>query len=394
MSMARPANDPDWPWPCVYITILLQSYYYWTCNQDLVQRVLSSKTQLHATYGAVFAATLKLLPIFMMVVPGMVSAALYGDLFITDKASSYDNAYPQLVINILPSGLIGIVIASMLSALMSSLASIYNSASTVIMNDIYTIIKPNSSDRAKVIVGRVASVGLMVISLLWLPVIKNGSSEVFNHIQSIYSYIQNPLAVVYFFGHFWKRGNPYGAFAAIFVGTTIGLFRFVFSLILKNKYCNNIFCESHYLYFGLFSFILCSALFVIVSLLTPAPDDTKINGLVYGYLDVDKIDTRESSNDEENGDPQHQRQISQVELVKNDAMNYDNDGANTDTRNVTNKDGHTDVTDDDDNSDDNNRNCCLKLIELDGDPDKFWKGVKIWAVTTGVAIIILYIYFA
>jgi len=183
MSMARPANDPDWPWPCVYITILLQSYYYWTCNQDLVQRVLSSKTQLHATYGAVFAATLKLLPIFMMVVPGMVSSALYGDKYIIEgKASSYDNAYPELVVNILPSGLIGIVIASMLSALMSSLASIYNSASTVIMNDIYTIIKPNSSDTTKVVVGRVASVILMVISLLWLPVIKNGSSEVFKSV--------------------------------------------------------------------------------------------------------------------------------------------------------------------------------------------------------------------
>jgi len=105
------------------------------------------------------------------------------------------------------------------------------------------------------------------------------------------------------------------------------------------------------------------------------------------------VDTRESSNDEENGDSKHKKQISQVELVKNDAMNSDNDAENNDTTNVTNKDGHPHVTDDE-NDDDNNANCCLKLITLDGDPEKFWKGVKIWAVTTALAIVVLYIYFA
>ena len=185
---------------------------------------------LFSKYGAVLAATLKILPVFMMVIPGMISTVLYGEYFIDDddtNDSDYDKAYPILVTRLLPKGLIGFVIASMLSALMSSLASVYNSASTIITNDVYKLIFPNVNDERLVQIGRISSCIFILVSVLWLPIIQQDSNmQLYNYINEIYAYIQNPISVVFFFGHFWKRGNVWGAYATVAVGTSLGMFTY------------------------------------------------------------------------------------------------------------------------------------------------------------------------
>eukprot|EP01083_Nonionella_stella_P188461 694735_1 len=286
MHLFRPLDDEEWPWIGITFGILAQSYYYWCGNHLLIQRVLSSKSPLHAKYGAIAASMLKILPVWMMCIPGICAVLLYPEEFANHNNTEYDRAYPMLVLRILPKGLIGLVVAAMLSALMSSLAAVYNSAATIITNDLYKLLFNNTtfSDTKLVLIGRVSACVFICISLLWLPMIQNGQKELFAYTQAVSAYIQNPLSVIYLFGHFWDRANVYGAYCCIIAGFVAGFARFMMSFVVT-EYCDHtIFCRMNFLYFGMLMWLVCVALMVVVSLSTEKPTNAQIHGLTYASI--------------------------------------------------------------------------------------------------------------
>ena len=283
MHLFRSWDDKDWPWPGITLGIVVQSYYYWCGNHLLIQRVLSAKSALHAKFGAITASFLKILPVFIMCIPGICAVLLYPEEFQNNDIHEYDRAYPMLVLRVLPNGLTGLVVAAMLSALMSSLAAVYNSASTIITNDIYKLIFSNTTinETKLVFIGRVSACVFICISLLWLPMIQNGKNELFAYTQAVSAYIQNPLSVIYFLGTFWNRANVKGAYCAIILGFIAGFIRFILSFVIT-EYCDHtIFCSMNFIYFGMTIWIICTLIMIVVSLLTEKPPNEKIDGLTY-----------------------------------------------------------------------------------------------------------------
>ena len=396
MHLFRAYNDDDWPWIGITFGIIVQSYYYWCGNHLLIQRVLSSKSALHAKYGSITASFLKILPVFMMCIPGICAVLLYPEEFSNHDNNEYDRAYPMLVLRVLPKGLIGLTVAAMLSALMSSLAAVYNSASTIITNDIYKLIFKNNqtiSDNKLVLIGRVSACIFVCISLLWLPMIKNGQNELFAYTQACSAYIQNPLSVVYFFGAFWNRGNVIGAYCAIIVGFIGGFIRFILYFVVTDYCDHTIFCSMNFLYFGLFMWILCAMLMVIGSLLTKKPPNEKIDGLTYWTVKQIRKQQKMQKEFEFNEDINNGISLDEIEM-QSQSSNEQNDDINTKakTKKKSQSKGFVELVDEmDDNEMDElqndgdigsteqeqiiieHRGNCCKFIHLEGDEEnKQW----------------------
>ena len=223
---------------------------------------------------------LKILPVFMTVIPGMCAVMLYPNEFINGESSEYDSAYPIVITNLLPNGIKGIVIAAMLSALMSSLAAIYNSASAIMVNDIYKLFYPNNrNEKLLVNIGRIGSFLFIMISMLWLPIIVGSNSPIYVYVVSIGATFQMPLSVLFFCGHFSNRVNVFGAYCCLFIGFLIGLIRFISIYTLPKETCDQfIFCYANVLYFGLFSFVVSLMSMIFGSLLSAKPNKTNISG--------------------------------------------------------------------------------------------------------------------
>ncbi|XP_033106015.1 sodium/myo-inositol cotransporter 2-like isoform X2 [Anneissia japonica] len=215
----RSAQDPSLPWPGVIFGIHILSGWFFCTNQVIVQRTLSAKNVTHAKAGSIMAAYFKILPMYLMIFPGMISRALYTDEVACADPSTCEAicgvpagcsniAYPKLVLELMPTGLKGLMMAAMLAALMSSLTSIFNSASTVFTIDIWLMIRKKASEAELMIVGRVCTVGLVFVSVLWLPLIEAyGSGELFVYIQSIASFFAPPFFAAFLLAVFWTRAN-------------------------------------------------------------------------------------------------------------------------------------------------------------------------------------------
>ncbi|XP_023372485.1 sodium/myo-inositol cotransporter 2 isoform X2 [Otolemur garnettii] len=276
-------RDPltsDLPWPGVLFGMSIPSLWYWCTDQVIVQRTLAAKNLSHAKGGSLLAAYLKVLPLFIMVFPGMISRVLFPDevacadpeickKICSNPSGCSDIAYPKLVLELLPTGLRGLMMAVMVAALMSSLTSIFNSASTIFTMDIWNHLRRRASEKELMIVGRVFVFLLVLISILWIPVVQaSQGGQLFIYIQSISSYLQPPVAVVFIMGCFWKRTNEKGAFSGLVLGLLLGLVRLVLDFIYVQPLCNKpderpaVVKSIHYLYF---SMILSAATLVIVS---------------------------------------------------------------------------------------------------------------------------------
>ncbi|KAL4835752.1 hypothetical protein H8958_004439 [Nasalis larvatus] len=276
-------RDPltsDLPWPGVLFGMSIPSLWYWCTDQVIVQRTLAAKNLSHAKGGALMAAYLKVLPLFIMVFPGMVSRILFPDQvacadpeicrkICSNPSGCSDIAYPKLVLELLPTGLRGLMMAVMVAALMSSLTSIFNSASTIFTMDLWNHLRPRASEKELMIVGRVFVLLLVLVSILWIPVIQaSQGGQLFIYIQSISSYLQPPVAVVFIMGCFWKRTNEKGAFWGLISGLLLGLVRLVLDFIYVEPRCDQsderpVLVKSiHYLYF---SMILSTVTLITVS---------------------------------------------------------------------------------------------------------------------------------
>ncbi|MEX2381800.1 MAG: sodium:solute symporter [Opitutales bacterium] len=281
-SMFKPMADPEFPWTGVLLGAPILGIWYWCTDQFIVQRVLSAHGIKDAQKGTIFAGYLKILPVFLMVVPGMI-----GYVLVQNGAFTIENPneiYPALVANVLPAGMVGLVAAGLLAALMSSLSSTFNSCSTLVTFDLYKRLRPQANDQELIHVGRIAVVGMMVIGILWVPFI-DPETSLFLYLQAVQAYIAPPIAAVFIFGLFFRKLNGNGAFASLITGFILGGSRF----ILENFFTDGIAQEGilgslvymHFLHFAVFLFLVCIGVLFVVSYLGTAPDRAHIKGLVF-----------------------------------------------------------------------------------------------------------------
>ncbi|XP_055329529.1 sodium/glucose cotransporter 4-like [Paramacrobiotus metropolitanus] len=291
LHLLRDAQDTELPWPGIVFGLSISSIWYWCSDQVIVQRVLASKNFSHAKASCVVAGYLKLLPMFFMVFPGMAARVLFPDEVACvnpdvcervcgSRLGCTNIAYPKIVLELMPQGLRGLMLAVMMAALMSSLTSIFNSSSTIFTIDIWKSCRQTASETELVIVGRIVTGVMILVSFLWVPIIKaTQGSQLMHYIQSITSYLAPPIAAVYFLGVFTTRINEKGAFWGLIVGLMLGIVRFILEFfVYPSVPCGeidrrpSIIKDIHYLHFGLILFLLCVCVIVSVSLLTESPD--------------------------------------------------------------------------------------------------------------------------
>lgn len=277
LDMWKPATDPDFPWTGILFGAPILGVWYWCTDQFIVQRTLSARTVDEARRGTIFAGFLKLLPVFIFVLPGVLAAALVaqGRLSLPDP----NEALPTLVSALLPVGLRGLVIAGLLAALMSSLSSVFNSCSTLITWDVYKKLNPGASEARLVWVGRLSTVALTVLGLAWIPFVEAAEGGLYVYIQSVQAYISPPIAAVFLLGLFWARLNAQGALAALVTGLVLGLLRLAFE---AGGVEAGFFTDLNFLLFAVALFLVSTAVLVGVSLATVPPPDEKVAGLTFG----------------------------------------------------------------------------------------------------------------
>ena len=288
-NMWRPATDPDFPWPSLLITSTIVGIWYWCTDQYIVQRALTAKNIKEGRRGTIFGAVLKLLPVFLFLIPGIIALTLKmrGEL----HWDSPDEAFPVLMSNLLPSGLRGLVAAGLLAALMSSLSSVFNSCSTLFTVDIYKKLKPNTPEKKLVRTGQVATVIVVVIGIIWIPIMANISGVLYEYLQSVQAYIAPPITAVFLMGIFHKRVNATGAFATLVMGIIMAFLRITLELIKGNFDPNSFLYElgdMNFLSFGAWFFLFCILFIIVVSLLSPAPSREKVVNLTFGTITAEE----------------------------------------------------------------------------------------------------------
>jgi SSS family solute:Na+ symporter len=277
-SLWKPMSDPNFPWTGILFGAPILGVWYWCTDQFIVQRILSGKDINHSRRGTIFAGYLKLLPLFLFVIPGVIAYALTqkGDITL----DSPDHALPTLIGTLLPVGLKGVVVAGLLAALMSSLSSVFNSCSTLITWDIYKKLRPESSEKTLVLVGRIATVILVAFGLLWIPMMKLISGQIYQYLQSVQAYISPPIAAIFLIGVLSKRVNSQAAIAALLTGFVLGILRLILELIKDslNGFLYQ-YADINFLHFAFLLFLVCTLVLVVVSYLTSEPVSQKVDGL-------------------------------------------------------------------------------------------------------------------
>jgi SSS family solute:Na+ symporter len=277
-SMWKPASHPDFPWTGIVFGAPILGVWYWCTDQHIVQRVLAARNVAEARSGTIFAGFLKILPVFIFVLPGIIAAALYADV----RGGAADTAYPALVTRLLPAGFKGLVLAGMLAALMSSLASAFNSCSTLLTWDVYRKLRPGASEARLVAVGRLTTVGLVGLGLAWIPFMKYVSPQLYIYLQSVQAYIAPPIAACFLLGVLYPRLNGAGALAALWTGLVLGMARLVLELARGRLPRGTLwawFATVNFLHFAALLFVLCAAILVAVSLATAPPEPARVAGL-------------------------------------------------------------------------------------------------------------------
>ena len=299
--------NQHYPWLGMAFCAPVIGLWYWCTDQYIVQRALGAPNQTIARQGSIFAAFLKLFPVYLFIIPGLICFALVKSGKVPELAANFDaqNAFPLMVKHLLPPGLRGIVVAGLLSALMGSLAGVFNACSTLFTVDLYQKWKPKATQHELVRTGRIATTVMVIIAMLWIPVVQ-GANSLYDYLQSVQGYLAPPIFVVFFFGVFWKRLNAKGCLYAMVAGFILGLFRMLVDtpVTMKLKGFEHGYTQGSFLWivnninFQYFSIIitLVSALVMVgVSYATPAPQYERIKSLTFGTTtDEDRAKTSAS----------------------------------------------------------------------------------------------------
>ena len=306
----------NFPWLGMLFCAPIIGLWYWCTDQYIVQRALGAPDQTGARRGSIFAAFLKLSPVYLFIIPGMVCYALAKSGKVPELAvmigpdgkaisSIAQGSFPMMVEYLLPPGLRGIVVAGLLSALMGSLAGVFNACSTLFTVDLYQKWKPAASQHQLVRVGRIATATMVLIALAWIPVIK-GANGLYTYLQAVQGYLAPPIFVVFFFGVFWKRLNAQGALWAMIVGFVMGIFRMLVDTPVtlglpgfENGYTQGSFLwiinNFYFQYFSVLITIVSAIVMVGVSYMTAAPDYARIQSLTFETKTAeDRAQTRAS----------------------------------------------------------------------------------------------------
>jgi len=294
--------NSNYPWLGMLFCAPIIGLWYWCTDQYIVQRALGAPNETEARRGSLWAGFLKLLPVFIFIIPGMICFALAASgkvealratmmdadgHVIRDEAQK---AFPLIVKHVLPVGVRGIVVAGLLAALMSSLSSVFNASASLFTMDFYSRLHPKVSEHKLVWIGRLATIAMVAIGLAWIPVIRGGKG-LYDYLQGVQAYLAPPIFVVFFLGVFVKRLNAKGCLSALVVGFLLGLFRLGVDTPVKlwgTEYAEGSFLwiinHIFFQYYSLGIFLVCIAVMVSVSYLTAPPSYEKISGLTYATL--------------------------------------------------------------------------------------------------------------
>ena len=292
-NMWRPMTDPDFPWTGLLFGGTIVGVWYWCTDQYIVQRTLAANNIKIGRRGAIFGAYLKLLPIFIFLIPGIIAFALSikdPAVFSIEKA---DRAFPMLVKTLLPVGLKGLVAGGLMAALMSSLASVFNSCSTIFTIDIYKKLRPLESEKKLLNIGKIATTVIVILGIVWIPIMeKIGGGVMYQYLQNVQSYIAPPVTAVFLLGIIWKRVNAEAAITTLLAGLILLIFRlgseiYYQPMIASGQVIDNFmfaFATVNFSHMAILMFIFSALLCITVSILTSPPDYSKISGLSYGTL--------------------------------------------------------------------------------------------------------------
>lgn len=294
-NMWRPISDPDFPWTGMLIGGTIVGVWYWCTDQYIVQRTLAAHNIKIGRRGAIFGAYLKILPIFIFLVPGIIAYALSQKGMIELEKS--DQAFTTLVTTLLPVGLKGLVAGGLMAALMSSLASVFNSCSTIFTIDIYKKLRPQTEEKKLLAVGKNATVLVVILGIIWIPIMnKIGGGVLYQYLQSVQSYIAPPITAVFLLGVLWKRVNAKAAIATLMSGLVVAALRIVAELS-KDSLSGFAyeFATINFAHMAIFMFIFSAMVCVAVSLATNPPNYATISGLTLGTItDEQKRENKDS----------------------------------------------------------------------------------------------------
>ena len=288
-NLWRPVGDSAYPWTGMLFGAPILGVWYWCTDQFIVQRTLSAKDVSNARKGALFAGFLKLLPVFLFFLPGVIAYALFQKGLLDFSLENPDQALPAMINGFLPVGLKGLAIAGLLAALMSSLSSAFNSSSTLFTIDFYKKYRPDSSEKELVIVGQVATIVLVILSLGWIPFMQAlMGGGIFHYLQSIQAYISPPIAAVFLFGLYFKWINARGAIVSLWTGFGLGITRLVTEFMSKEGIIVvdtgsllHILLEINFLHYALILFLFCGSVLMLVSRFSEQQSDETLKSVTF-----------------------------------------------------------------------------------------------------------------
>ena len=308
-NMWRPINDPDFPWTGLLIGGTIVGIWYWCTDQYIVQRTLAANNIMIGRRGAIFGAYLKLLPILIFLIPGIIAYALtiqnpeMFNVIDSNGIERADRAFPMLVTTLLPVGIKGLVAGGLMAALMSSLASVFNSCSTIFTIDIYKKIKPEKSEKYLVNIGKIATLVIVVLGIAWIPIMeKIGGGVMYQYLQNVQAYIGPPVTAVFLLGILWKRINAQASIVTLSAGLVLLIVRLSSEIYFQSEISSGIvvdnvffeFATINFSHMAIFIFVFSALLCVTVSILTDEPDYSRIKGLSFGTITREMISKEKS----------------------------------------------------------------------------------------------------
>ncbi|WP_304633352.1 sodium:solute symporter [uncultured Muribaculum sp.] len=308
-NLIRDNRDPQYPWLGALIGSAVIGFWYWCTDQFIVQRVLSGKNEKESRRGTIFGAYLKLLPVFLFLIPGMIAFALHqtqGDFLpmLANGNPNSDAAFPTLVAKLLPAGVKGLIVCGILAALMSSL---FNSSAALFTIDFYQRFRPKTDPKKLVRIGQAATVVIVALGILWIPVMRSVGDVLYLYLQDVQSVLAPGIAAVFLMGICWKRATAQGGMWGLIAGLVIGITRLCAKIYYSNadvipggdtsNIFQYLFYDVNWLFFCGWMLVFCLLVVFVVSLFTKAPEPEKIKGLVFGTSTAEqRAVTRESWN--------------------------------------------------------------------------------------------------
>ncbi|MCU0474275.1 MAG: sodium:solute symporter [Bacteroidales bacterium] len=298
-ELIRSANDPEYPWTGVILGSAIIGFWYWCTDQYIVQRVLSGRNQKESRRGAILGAAFKLTPVFIFLIPGMIAYSLNAKGMIALPDS--DSAFSVLVKELLPLGFKGLVVGGILAALMSSLASLFNSSATLFTVDFYQKFKPHAPEKELVKIGRIATVVVVILGILWIPVMKGLGKVLYAYLQDVQSLLAPGIAAVFLLGITSRKTTPKAGLYGLIAGFTLGMTRLTLKVfaggIGHDSIIYKVFLAPNWLHYEIALFFIVIVLMIIISMVTPKADPVAIRGLYFGSATAEeKAVTRASYN--------------------------------------------------------------------------------------------------